>query len=65
MVTTVDRERAPDTWWSAQLGLIWSEDEGKTFRRVEDGRVVEFFHLPAHAHVLVDLSTGCCCGECA
>jgi hypothetical protein len=44
-----NRDRAPDVWWSFELGLIWSDDAGRTYQRVEDGRVVEFFHLPWHA----------------
>lgn len=44
-----NREQAPDVWWSYWLGLIWSDDGGRTYRRVEGDRVVEFFHLPWHA----------------
>lgn len=43
------REQAPDVWWSPELGLIWSDTGGRSYQRVEAGRVMEFFHLPAHA----------------
>lgn len=47
----MNRERAPEIWWSRQWGLIWSDD-GHVYRRVEDGREVEFLHLPRHAVAL-------------
>lgn len=47
-----NREQAPDVWWSPELGLIWSDDGGRTYGRLEDGREVEFFHLPSHAYSL-------------
>lgn len=45
----MSRQQAPEVWWSPELGLIWSENGGRSYQRAEDGRVVEFFHLPAHA----------------
>ena len=50
----INRERPPKVWWSDVLGLIWSDNGGRSYWRVEGGRAVEFFHLPRHADPLGD-----------
>lgn len=54
----MNRERAPETWWSPEWGLIWSDDD-YVYRRAEGERVVEFLHLPRHAHPMEFLCTEC------
>lgn len=49
----MNREQAPEIWWSPMWGLMWSDDGERSYRRVEDGRVVEFLHMPAHARRLL------------
>lgn len=58
-----NREEAPLTWWSPLYGLVWSDDEERTYLHVEQGQVVESFTRPAGAVALYE-GPPCCCGEC-
>ena len=62
----MNREQAPDVRWSAELGLVWWDDETSSWRYVDGDRVRELFALPAHAHSYESMLAveGCCCGEC-
>lgn len=55
----MNREQAPDIWWSPEWGLIWSDDGQRTYHRTEGDRLVEFFRLPSHALYLAYGSCEC------
>lgn len=59
-------QRPPQVWWSPEWGLIWLDQWSSMYRRLDGGRAVGFFHLPAHAARLTGLQDdpACyCCGE--
>jgi hypothetical protein len=54
---------APLTWWSPMYGLIWSDDDERTYQLLEAGQAVERLTLPLDAVQLYE-GTPCCCGDC-
>ncbi len=62
----MNRDEAPAVWWSAELGLIWWDDETRSYRYADGDQVRELLALPAHARSYENLIAveGRCCGEC-
>jgi hypothetical protein len=62
-VSAPNREQSPDVWWSPEVGIVWSNEQGG-FSYVEDGQLRErLVHPDGWAIPLLE-QPGCCCGEC-